>query len=398
MASAIICLANNHKFHISKYILANMVKNLEGGVKFFMFPRFLQVFLDKQVEGMSKHKYTFVVSSHTKKIFANIRRQADGFSRDVTPLFETMMVQATEEVGADSDHPIDQPSTSSKPQKKQKPRRKQRKEVESPQDESEHEDNVPTSSYDPQPSGEDSVQQTDLMALCTQSQQQVLDLHEAKTAQAKEIAKLKKRVKKLERKRRSRPTGLRRLRKVGAATRVESPKDKDSLGDQEDSSKQGMNIEDIDQDENLTLIDEAQEQLNDEEMFGVDDLHGEIVTTAEVTTVSVQTTTIKELTLAQTLIEIKAAKPKTITAVTTDATSVTTAAITRPKAMGILAKKLNEEMQAEIAEEERVRRQKEEEANLALIELWENKRAMMEADRLLAKRLQSREREELTIE
>ncbi|GKF21092.1 hypothetical protein Tco_0069730, partial [Tanacetum coccineum] len=38
MASAIICLANNQKFNLSKYILDNMVKNLEGGVKFFMFP------------------------------------------------------------------------------------------------------------------------------------------------------------------------------------------------------------------------------------------------------------------------------------------------------------------------------------------------------------------------
>ncbi|GKE66219.1 hypothetical protein Tco_1520380 [Tanacetum coccineum] len=55
-------------------------------------------------------------------------------------------------------------------------------------------------------------------------------------------------------------------------------------------------------------------------------------------------------------------------------------------------------MQAEIVEEERIRRQKEEEANIALIELWENKQAMMEADRLLAERLQTREREELTIE
>ncbi|GKF71841.1 hypothetical protein Tco_0207955, partial [Tanacetum coccineum] len=43
------------------------------------------------------------------------------------------------------------------------------------------------------------------------------------------------------------------------------------------------------------------------------------------------------------------------------------------------------EMQAEIEKEERIRRKKEEEANLALIELWENKQAMMEADRLLKK-------------
>ncbi|GJW56825.1 hypothetical protein Tco_0103556 [Tanacetum coccineum] len=39
-------------------------------------------------------------------------------------------------------------------------------------------------------------------------------------------------------------------------------------------------------------------------------------------------------------------------------------------------------------------RKKEEEANIALIESWENTQAMMEADRLLAERLQTREQEE----
>ncbi|GKG27082.1 hypothetical protein Tco_0402785, partial [Tanacetum coccineum] len=65
----------------------------------------------------------------------------------------------------------------------------------------------------------------------------VLDLEKAKDAQAKEIADLKKRVQKLERQKKSRTTGLKRLRKVGMSTRVESSKDKDSLGDHEDASK-----------------------------------------------------------------------------------------------------------------------------------------------------------------
>nr|GEV18170.1 hypothetical protein [Tanacetum cinerariifolium] len=39
MASAIICLATNQKFNFSKYIFDNMVKNLEAGVTFLMFPR-----------------------------------------------------------------------------------------------------------------------------------------------------------------------------------------------------------------------------------------------------------------------------------------------------------------------------------------------------------------------
>nr|GEX24364.1 hypothetical protein [Tanacetum cinerariifolium] len=79
MASVIIYLADNQKFNFSKYIFDNMVKSLEGRVKFYLFSRFLQVFLDKQVKGMVRHKEMYVISSHTKKIFTNIRRIC-GFS------------------------------------------------------------------------------------------------------------------------------------------------------------------------------------------------------------------------------------------------------------------------------------------------------------------------------
>ncbi|GJR42193.1 ribonuclease H-like domain-containing protein [Tanacetum coccineum] len=76
-----------------------------------------------------------------------------------------------------------------------KPSKKaQRQEAEVPQDEAEHEESVPTPSNDPQPSGEDSMQLTELMVLCTKLQTQVLDLQKAKDAQAKEIAALKKRI------------------------------------------------------------------------------------------------------------------------------------------------------------------------------------------------------------
>ncbi|GKE41522.1 hypothetical protein Tco_1468806 [Tanacetum coccineum] len=38
MASAIICLATKQKFNLSKCILDAMIKHLEGGVKFLMYP------------------------------------------------------------------------------------------------------------------------------------------------------------------------------------------------------------------------------------------------------------------------------------------------------------------------------------------------------------------------
>ncbi|GKA60116.1 hypothetical protein Tco_0759429 [Tanacetum coccineum] len=120
MTSAIICLATNQNFNFSKYIFDNMVKNLEGGVKFMMYPRFIQLFVNKQLGDMSHHKRIFVTPSHTKKVFGNMKREGKGFSGRVTLLFQTMMVQAHEDIGKGSEiptnphhtHTITQPSTS----------------------------------------------------------------------------------------------------------------------------------------------------------------------------------------------------------------------------------------------------------------------------------------------
>ncbi|GJZ88630.1 hypothetical protein Tco_0660412 [Tanacetum coccineum] len=280
MASAIICLANNQKFNFSKYIFDSMVKNLENVNKFWMYPRFVQVFVNQPLGYMSKHKKTFVNPSLTKKLFRNMKRKGTGFPG----------------------------------KKKQKSKRKHRKEAKVAHDETEHEESVPTPSNDPLPSGEDSMQLNHLMVLCTKLQKQVLDLEKAKSDQAIEIASLKKRVKKLERRRKFRITRLQRLMKVGSDRRIESSNDN----------------------EEVTLVNETQERqdedlmfdtgvLDDDEVF-VDATTGEAVTKDEqstkiddstaseaVTTVGVEDnvvptipTTVEE-TLAQTLMEIKAA-------------------------------------------------------------------------------------------
>ncbi|GKB12704.1 ribonuclease H-like domain-containing protein [Tanacetum coccineum] len=182
------------------------------------------------------------------------------------------------------------------------------------QEETQQDDSVPTPSNDPPPSGEDSVQLSELMILCTNLQKQVLDLEKAKDAQAKEIADLKKRVQRLERKKKSRTTGFKRLKKVGMSRRVESSEDQESLGNHEDASKQGRRIEDIDKD--------ADHSVNEREVDT--SIKG-----------SAAPTTIEEITLAQTLIQIKAAKPKVVT---TAATTTTT----RPKARGVVVQEPSE--------------------------------------------------------
>ncbi|GJX92523.1 hypothetical protein Tco_0345849, partial [Tanacetum coccineum] len=250
MASLIICLSTNQKFNLSKYIFDAMLKHLDGGVKFLMYPRFLQVFINQQLGDMSHHKKIYVNPSHTKKIFANMRREGKDFSGRITPLFETMIVQPTQEEGS---------------------KRKQRKDTTVTQEETQQDDNVHTPFNDPPLS------------------------EKARDAQAKEIANLKKRVQKLERKKKSRTTGLKRLRKVGKSRRVESFEDKDSLGDHEDASKQGRSIEDIDKDADVSLVDDTQERSDDAKMFDTNDLHGDEITVDMPV----------EITLAQTLIQIK---------------------------------------------------------------------------------------------
>ncbi|GJV35405.1 hypothetical protein Tco_1407882 [Tanacetum coccineum] len=379
MASAIICLATNQKFNFSKYIFDNMVKHLEGGVKFLMYPRFVQVFLDKQYEGMTRHKEVYVTPSHTKKVFANMKRPIKGFSRRVTPLFLTMMIQASEDMEPVTD-----------------------------------EAHVSTPSYDPPQSGEDSMQLFELMNLCTSLQEKVLDLEKAKIARAKEIASLKKRVEQLEKRRKLRTPGLKRLSKR-------------------------RKISDLDADAEVTLVDE----MNDDNlMFDTDVLEEkekevaekEVSTTDPVTTAGEAVTTAGEAVTT-------ANKLKAVTSIATTTTT------TRPNARRVVVQKpsefkttssplqasqlsqtkdkgkeiiveperplkkkdqvtLDEEMarnlkahmQAKLIEEERLTRQKEEEANIALIKSWDNTQAMMEADFELAQRLQAEEQGEITIE
>nr|GEU41668.1 reverse transcriptase [Tanacetum cinerariifolium] len=213
MASAIICLATNQKYNFSKFIFDSIIKyfdNLFG--KFLMYPRV-----------------------------------GKGFFGKVTPLFQTMVVQNQSQLGEGSlkkDTQVPQPSDP----------------IENVLDEAVHKElgdslvraaatasklEAEQDSGNTLQSDKDSFKLDELIALCTTLQNRVLDLEKTTTTQRNEIASLKKRVKKLEKKNRG-------------------------LG--EDASKQGR-IDAIDADKEITLVsvqDEVVSNDADNEMFDVD--------------------------------------------------------------------------------------------------------------------------------
>ncbi|GJZ74813.1 hypothetical protein Tco_0639278 [Tanacetum coccineum] len=229
-------------------------------------------------------------------------------------------------------------------------------------DEDANEEHVPTHSNDLLFSGEDRLQLKELLELYTKLSESVLDLENTKTSQATKITKLKERAKKLERRNKSRTLGLKRLRK-------------------------GRKIANLDADAEEVEVEKA-------------------VSTAEVTTISAITTTVDELTLGQTLIKIKVAKSKAITtACRNPAKEKCKAKMIEPEKplkkkdqiliVKEIAQKLQAQLNAELEEEDKLAKQREEDANMTE---WDNVQAMINADYELAARLRAQEQEELTVE
>ncbi|GJR48279.1 uncharacterized mitochondrial protein-like protein [Tanacetum coccineum] len=245
-------------------------------------------------------------------------------------------------------------------------------------------------------------------------------------ARAEEIVSLKRRVKKLKQKKRSRTHGLKRLYNIGLTARVKSSRDKESLG--EDASKHER-INAIDADEDINLVNDQ----DDADMFDVNTMIGdEVLAEPEVAVKDVNLTIDA---LAQALAALKSVKPKVkanvveepsvpvsaaSTKVSAATTTITTTISSQPsqekvqdKGKGIMVEepmksmkkkdlvRLDEEitskLQAEFDEEERLAREKDE-ANVALTEEWDDIQAKVEVDYQLAQRLQGQEQEELTDE
>ncbi|GKB08310.1 hypothetical protein Tco_0836594 [Tanacetum coccineum] len=261
------------------------------------------------------------------------------------------------------------------------------------------------------------------------------------TTQAKEIVSLKRRVKKLEQKKRSRTHRLKRLYRVGTTARVDSSKEEEVLA--EDASKQGRS-------DNVDTLVSGQ----DEEMFDVDTVTGNKVFAEQEVAAEDVNLNVDEVTLAQALATLKSAKPKVkgdvikepsvpvsaVSALTKVSAATTTATIPTPT-KGIVITELGtptisrssqqpsqakiqdkgkakmiepekplkkkdkirfdeeeaKRLQAKFDKEDKLAREKDE-ANVALIKEWDDIQAKIEADHELAKRLQAKEQEQYTIE
>ncbi|GJX18599.1 uncharacterized mitochondrial protein-like protein [Tanacetum coccineum] len=448
MASAIICLATNQKFNFSKYIFESMVKNLNNVGNFLMYPRRPKR-KDTEVPQPSGPITNVADEVVNKEMDDSLVRAATTASsleaeQDSGNIIKTRSKATPNEPSS--------PGTSLGGS----PRRQETMGDTIAQTRSE---NVSKHSNDPLlargntlRSGEGRLKLKELMEFCTKLQQRVLDLENTKTDQAQEITSLKLRVQKLEKKGGSRTHKLKRLYKVGRSARMVSANEA-SLGDQEDAPKQGRKIDDIDKNAEITLVDETRERYGDDLMFDtgvLDDKEvstrqdmaekeinmvekevsttdpvttaGEVVTTAsiEVSTASPTETTIAdELTLAQTLIKIRSAKPKVKEVVIREQSESITR--TRPQQLpskdngkGIMekpkkptkrkdqirhdeevAQRLRAQMQTELEEEDRLVIQREEEVNIVS---WDNVQAMIDVDYQMAQQIQAEEQKKLSIE
>nr|GEW56835.1 retrovirus-related Pol polyprotein from transposon TNT 1-94 [Tanacetum cinerariifolium] len=313
--------------------------------------RFLQIFLDQQLEGVPTRKSKFSAPYHTKKIFRNMRRIGKGLSGRVTPLFPAMVVQNQAELGEANeavhkelgDSLVRVATTASSLEAEQDsgggPRCQEAIGDTTDQTRfesiSKHSNDSLLARDNTIQSDGDRIKLNKLMELCTNLQISVLHLEKTKTTKSNEIVSLKMRVKKLKKRSRSRTHKLKRLYKVVLTAKVESP-DKESL-----------------------------------EMFDVDDLGDEEIFVAEQEVIGTAATTEQE-------------EPSKSTTTTTTATISKQQSLDKGKGIMIeehvkpkkkdqirLDEKAAKRLQAEFNEEERLARekaQKEQEAIIALIE------------------------------
>nr|GEU36488.1 hypothetical protein [Tanacetum cinerariifolium] len=277
--------------HVSKHNSASITLkkfdyiDAQGGSKF------IQIFLNKQLDGMPTQKEKYDVSFQTKNVFANMKRNGKGFSSKETPFFPTMVgpnkVQmdkgSAQTTNTQHTPTFDMPP--SKPKNLGNLRERLLRRHDTMRDTSAHtryervskmsSDSLLVGVNTPR-SDEDKLKHLELMKFCTTLQKKDLDLEDklkrTKIAQQTMIDCLERRVKKIENKQRSRTHKLKRLYKVGLTARVISSSDDEAL-DKEDTSKQGR-LDEIDADEDIAMVSTHEDVVQDE---GIEDVGEEEV-------------------------------------------------------------------------------------------------------------------------
>ncbi|GJT93672.1 putative ribonuclease H-like domain-containing protein [Tanacetum coccineum] len=90
-----------------------LMGHLDAKKKFVMYPRFISIFLDKQLANVPVPLDHFPVNALTSKVFSFMVKKGKHFSGKVTPLFASMLVQPTEDEGAPSERPSEAQPTPS---------------------------------------------------------------------------------------------------------------------------------------------------------------------------------------------------------------------------------------------------------------------------------------------
>ncbi|GJU17024.1 hypothetical protein Tco_1144990 [Tanacetum coccineum] len=220
IATAIICLATSRRFNFSKFIFEAMVKNLDSPHKFLLYPRFIQLLLNKKQRLLLPHTRTYPTPTLISKLFSNMRRASKGITSS-----PSLSPQPT------------QPSPSPEPLQ---PTHEAEETASMPYD-------LPLHDVHSYGSAEGSMQQHDLTVLVKKSNDKIdgleKDLQQTKKIYSTALTKLVLRVKKLEYKLKS-----------GKARRKAKIVLSDDEEIVEDSSKQRRKISQIDEDPTISLV------------------------------------------------------------------------------------------------------------------------------------------------
>nr|GEY12355.1 hypothetical protein [Tanacetum cinerariifolium] len=99
-------LVDKKKVVITEASIREPGENVDSTSKFYMYPRFIQFLIRKQVGDLSTHTTKYTSPALTQKVFANMRRVGKGFSGVKTPLFEGMLVERVIEEGGNAEEHV----------------------------------------------------------------------------------------------------------------------------------------------------------------------------------------------------------------------------------------------------------------------------------------------------